>query len=502
MALIVLIVRLALAAVFLVSSITKLMDRDGTKDAVGEFGVPITLVAPTAAILPFAELAAAVLLVPGATALWGAVLGLLLLVGFSGGIAYNLARGNTPDCHCFGQLSSEPISRWTLARNGLLALAAIFVGWEGRVDRDSQAFRLLATVPTAGWLALVGLALVCILAVQFWLLQQLFRQNRQMVIRLRILEAGSPAGAQIAGDAPAAPAAGAPAPDFALPDLANQVKTLSSLLEEGRPVFLVFTDPHCAPCNALMPEIAEWQRDNTARISTWIISAGSVEDNLAKVSEHGIRNVLLQSEREVQQAYHVAGTPSAVVVRPDGTIGSPIAPGPDAIRMLFGQLQDLVRPNEGQVLALQTSARPVTMLEPGHPPPHAVLPELDGGDLDITDLLEGETLVLFWNTDCGFCRQMLPDLRSWLDNHDPPSPRVVMVATGPMEEVRELGLRCPVLLDPTFDTAHDFGVNGTPMAVLIDDQGRYRATYGGATPIFEALGVTAEPEPAATEATG
>ena len=33
---------------------------------------------------------------------------LALLLAFVGGIVVNLARGTTPDCHCFGQLHSEP----------------------------------------------------------------------------------------------------------------------------------------------------------------------------------------------------------------------------------------------------------------------------------------------------------------------------------------------------------------------------------------------------------
>ena len=34
-----------------------------------------------------------------------------LLLAFVGGIAFNMARGNAPDCHCFGQLHSEPAGR-------------------------------------------------------------------------------------------------------------------------------------------------------------------------------------------------------------------------------------------------------------------------------------------------------------------------------------------------------------------------------------------------------
>jgi len=54
---------------------------------------------------------------------------------FSAAIALRLARGSAPDCHCFGQLHSAPVSWKTLARNGVLTLlagAALTAGLAGR----------------------------------------------------------------------------------------------------------------------------------------------------------------------------------------------------------------------------------------------------------------------------------------------------------------------------------------------------------------------------------
>ncbi len=63
-----------------------------------------------------AELVVAVALLPTATGHWGVVGALALLLVFIGGIGYNLARGRTPDCHCFAQihiaLSSAPSPGW------------------------------------------------------------------------------------------------------------------------------------------------------------------------------------------------------------------------------------------------------------------------------------------------------------------------------------------------------------------------------------------------------
>src|SRR5919204_614853 len=52
---------------------------------------------------------------------------------------------------------------------------------------------------------------------------------------------------------------GTPAPRFAMHDVDGVEVTLEGLLALQRPVVLVFTDPKCVVCEALMPEVAGWQ---------------------------------------------------------------------------------------------------------------------------------------------------------------------------------------------------------------------------------------------------
>src|SRR5579859_320189 len=122
-----LLARLVLAAVFALAAITKLLDRNGSRGAVAAFGVPAALANPVSLALPLAELAVVLALIPSVTAWVGAIGALLLLLLFIAGISFNLARGETPDCHCFGQLYSEPIGAKTIIRNVVLALVAVFV---------------------------------------------------------------------------------------------------------------------------------------------------------------------------------------------------------------------------------------------------------------------------------------------------------------------------------------------------------------------------------------
>jgi uncharacterized membrane protein YphA (DoxX/SURF4 family) len=65
--------RLLLALVFAVAGAAKLADRQSSRQAIVDFGVPTALAAPLGMLLPLAELAAAATLLPASTAWWGAL---------------------------------------------------------------------------------------------------------------------------------------------------------------------------------------------------------------------------------------------------------------------------------------------------------------------------------------------------------------------------------------------------------------------------------------------
>src|SRR3712207_6619604 len=137
------IARLLLVAVFIAAGLAKLADQAGSRQALAGFGVPATLAAPLGLLLPLAELGVALALIPSATAQWGGVGALGLLLLFIAGIAINLARGRSPDCHCFGQLHSAPVGSSTLLRNVALAAVASFVVWQARSDPGPSVLTFL-----------------------------------------------------------------------------------------------------------------------------------------------------------------------------------------------------------------------------------------------------------------------------------------------------------------------------------------------------------------------
>jgi uncharacterized membrane protein YphA (DoxX/SURF4 family) len=95
--------RLGLAAVWLVSGVTKLIDPGQTFLAVQAYDVlPAGLVAPVATGLPLLELALGVFLLVGLGTRWVSAVSAVVLVVFIAGVAQSWARGLTIDCGCFG----------------------------------------------------------------------------------------------------------------------------------------------------------------------------------------------------------------------------------------------------------------------------------------------------------------------------------------------------------------------------------------------------------------
>lgn len=96
-------VRLGLAAVWLVSGIAKISDSGQTYLAVKAYDVlPDALLHPVATALPLLELVLGAFLLLGLATRWVAVASAVLLLVFIAGVAQSWARGLTIDCGCFG----------------------------------------------------------------------------------------------------------------------------------------------------------------------------------------------------------------------------------------------------------------------------------------------------------------------------------------------------------------------------------------------------------------
>lgn len=418
--------RLLLAGVFVVAAAAKLWDRKGTREAVVGFGASERAAAPLALLIPVAELAVAALLLPAQTALAGALGALGLLLLFTAAIAFNLARGRAPDCHCFGQLHSAPAGPGTLARNGALAAVAAFaVG--GSLDGGELAIAAAAIALLAGG------------AVAFVLL---LRSYGRLLLRVEELEqtlAAAGAGPELGLEL------GTPAPMFA---------GLDDLLARGAPLLLVFVSPQCDPCRALLPEAVDWQVDHAGRLTVAVASQGAPDDVRDEAHALALDHVLVDEGAELFKAFEAEVTPSAVLIAPDGVIASRVASGPDAIEAMVADVLD-------------TPGVPI-----GAPVPALELPSLGGERVSLGDLRGRDTLLLFWDPECSYCRAMHDDLLAWEKAANGATPQLVVLSSGDEEATRSERFRSRVLLDEDFAAGYEFGVSGTPMALLLDADGR------------------------------
>lgn len=127
--------RLALAAVFLVSATAKFASLTGSRRAAADLGVPTRVAPVVGTLLPFVELAVAIGLVVLSDARVAAVAAAVLLAAFTALVAANLAHGRSPVCRCFGDVGrAAPISTATVARNAALLVMALVVAVAGGGD--------------------------------------------------------------------------------------------------------------------------------------------------------------------------------------------------------------------------------------------------------------------------------------------------------------------------------------------------------------------------------
>ncbi len=328
-----LVARLALFAVFATAGAAKLGDRTGTRQSLADFGLPQRLTAPAAILLPLCELAVAVALLVAPSARAAAVGALVLLAGFSIAIAINLARGRTPDCHCFGRVHSAPIGAGALVRNAVLAALSALVVAQGPGLGLRSGLDRLGDLSVAARVGLgAGLVGCLALAAMGWLILQLMHQQGRLLLRIEALEGSPGLGEGLA--------VGTPAPDFSLTSVAQETVTLRALLAPGRTLLLLFVSPTCGPCNALFPDLRHWQREYASVLRVAVLARGDEAANRSKATGHQLDPVLFDPDAEVARAYRAMPTPSAVLVGADGLVRSPVAAGADAIRGLVVRVVD------------------------------------------------------------------------------------------------------------------------------------------------------------------
>jgi uncharacterized membrane protein YphA (DoxX/SURF4 family)/peroxiredoxin len=367
--------RLLLATVFLLAGGAKLVDPAGSRKALRDFGLPLAIARPLVVLLPLLELAVAAALIAVSLEWYGACGALGLLSFFLIAVGIAMLRGRKPDCHCFGQLHSEPAGWKTLVRNALLAACAGWLVSRGPLQPGPDVWAWLTNLSTEE--SKFALVAGCVVALLFLrviygsrpvskaVAQQLpsaslfslFDDDDQAAAPPAAMPARRPvpvpAPVQAARPVPEQAPQPAPtnlgplnlglpigtaAPGFELPALTGEMRSLQSLRAEGKNLLLIFSSPTCESCHALVSNLPHWLQQMTEPPTVVFLSRGTAEDNLAKLKDFEPSRVLLQREFEVAAAYDCDTTPTAVLVGADGLIRSDLALGGMAIRQLLASI--------------------------------------------------------------------------------------------------------------------------------------------------------------------
>jgi thiol-disulfide isomerase/thioredoxin len=435
--------RILLAAMWIVSSVAKLRDREGFRDGLRGFGLPARSLSPLGHLIPVAELLLAVLLLVAAP--WGqigAVGSVLLLVLFTSTILINLRIGRRPTCHCFGSLgSAERVSGWTVGRNVLLIAVAAFAASHD-LDGRSAGQVIVDLDARDTWLVVGAVVLAAAVVALAALVKMLIVRYGDTLLRLEALErtTGMRAASVV--------------PDFTLFDLDHQPGTLSEIVRDGRPALLTFVSPSCHLCEALLPDIATWSADPNHPVSVLVLSDGTVDANRDKVAPFAEMRVLLRDAETTMATFHVRGTPAAVVVNPDLTLATAPAHGLEEIRSMHTALVD----------AYRRQSPPSTGPRKGDPLPGVVMRDEDGRALELTDLCSSAKVLVFWRSDCGYCQNISAEVRELEMLAE-----VALVTASPIESVRGMGLSSLIVRDPEAALGRWLGVPGTPSAVAVSE---------------------------------
>lgn len=318
-----------LSGVFLVAGFAKLADRPGTSRSLVDFGVPAALRPAVAAILPRLEVAIGIALLVPRAAWWATLSGGALLLVFVAGIAYRLSRGETPECNCFGKLHSRPVDNLTLARNVALAAVAAALVFTAS-DRSLGSWSWLTALGWGEWLAVAALVVSLSLA---GVLLRLWRQQGRLMNELHTLREGGVGERRLDEPSEPRPTIGSKLPPTKLLTADGAEVALFELLAAERDTLLVFVSATCGPCNALLPQVRQWERESLQPMPL-VIQSGPVQLAQRIADEFGLGAVYSDPHAETFKALGASGTPAGVVVRPDGLLASSVVSGARALGML------------------------------------------------------------------------------------------------------------------------------------------------------------------------
>lgn len=138
----------------------------------------------------------------------------------------------------------------------------------------------------------------------------------------------------------------------------------------------------------------------------------------------------------------------------------------------------------GQLPSASTQDFSTVPVEVNLPSPELNLTTLDGQPVSLSDYLGDVVLVNLWATWCPPCREEMPTLQAFYDEHR--SDGFVLIAIDQGETLNEVNpfvdefrLTFPVWLDPGSLAGREFNTMNLPSSYVIDRSGRIRLMWIG-----------------------
>ena len=119
--------------------------------------------------------------------------------------------------------------------------------------------------------------------------------------------------------------------------------------------------------------------------------------------------------------------------------------------------------------------------EVGRPAPDFALQGAYGGEYRLDSFRGKPVLLVFWNTNCGYCRHELPILNGLYSEAARHGVEIACVNIGDVDGARNVmrPLRLLNLVDKDGSAARSYGVSGVPKLVLIGADGKIKRSASG-----------------------
>lgn len=479
-------IRIFLFVIFSLAAVGKAFDLGGTEKAIEEFGVPSQLSFVAARLLPLAEILVALMFLHTSTSWLGAIAAGVLLSAFTAGMLWQILTSSSADCHCFGQLHSEPVSGKSVARNVVLLALSVVLVTAGSSGQGINIFRGDQD-GTQSVIIILGFASAILMLSVLILLKQVFEHQSEVIERLEVLELTIDGGSVVREgleDPSSGLPIGVPVPLFEVRNLVGDPIGSQDLFRSDKPSLLIMVSPTCSPCEALLPEIHAWKNELSEKLDFVLLSTGARDENAEKFPEEDPEKFVLQEDKEVSEKLGTKWTPTAILIGRDHLIASRPAAGDGAIRDLVDQIREVdLDKDELAVYAANGS-------KIGRKVPDFKVEDMKGHTITASHFQNTDTIVACWSTTCPHCADMIDDLREWDRHRRSNDLKLMLIAIDNGEETLDLGLVSPVVLDnKTRLLARQFGLPGPPSAVRVNREGKIVSEAAiGAEQIWKLIG--------------